>query len=85
MIINFSASGCDGNSWELVLIDADEILESLPLQRRLRLSLNNQELCLAVIDQELSFDISNIQLDESGEIELNFNNNTTDSSILYQY
>lgn len=26
--INFSASGCDGNSWELKLIDSEAILES---------------------------------------------------------
>lgn len=81
--INFSASGCDGSTWELLLIDANEILESEPVQRRLRLSLNNEEECLAIINQELSFDISNIQIGDSGEIILNITNN--DASIVYEY
>ncbi len=29
--ITFNASGCDGNTWELNLIDSEQILESTPL------------------------------------------------------
>ena len=59
--INFSSSGCNGDTWELKLIDSEDILESNPPQRNLRLSLKNEELCLAYITKELTFDISNLQ------------------------
>lgn len=80
--ISFSSGGCDGSSWELKLIDAGEIQESDPPQRNLRLSLKNEELCLAIVNRELSFDISNLQL-EGNRVQLNFAN--SDQRILYEY
>ena len=55
--INFSSGGCSGDTWELKLIDSEDILESLPPQRNLRLSLINEELCDAYITKELTFDV----------------------------
>lgn len=43
--INFSSGGCSGDTWQLKLIDSEDILESIPPQRNLRLSLKNEELC----------------------------------------
>lgn len=80
--INFSASGCSGDTWELQLIDSDEILESIPLQRNLRLSLKNEEECEAFITQELSFDISNVQVN-GNQVILNILN--SGDKILYEY
>ena len=80
--INFSASGCSGDTWELKLIDSEDILESLPPQRNLRLSLNNEEPCEAYITKELTFDISNLQV-EGTQVQLNITN--SDENILYEY
>lgn len=69
--IEFSASGCDGGTWTVSLIDSEAIAESIPMQRSLRLSLENLELCQAVITQEISFDISSLQVEGHDELILN--------------
>lgn len=80
--INFSSSGCSGDTWELKLIDSEAILESNPPQRVLRLSLKNEEACLAYITKELTFDISNLQVDGK-KVQLNITN--SEDNILYKY
>lgn len=80
--INFSSGGCDGNTWELKLIDSGDIMESNPPQRNLRLSLKNEELCEAYITKELTFDISNLKVD-GNKVQLNIIN--SDENILYEY
>ena len=80
--INFSSSGCDGNSWELKLIDSGAVAESLPPQRDLKLSFKNEEGCLAYLTKEITFDISNLQVDGQ-QVLLNIIN--INESILYQY
>ncbi len=87
LTINFSSSGCSGDSWELKLIDADVILESYPPQRNLRLSLKNEELCDAYITKEITFDIYELQVDRNQvfgkKVKLNITN--SDDQILYKY
>ena len=80
--VNFSSGGCSGETWALKLIDSGDILESSPPQRNLRLSLKNEELCKAYITKELTFDISNLQVD-GNIVQLNLTN--SDLSILYKY
>jgi len=80
--INFSASGCNGDSWKIELIDAGSIKESDPPQRDLRLSLDNDELCEAFITRELSFNISRLKV-EGGRVVLNLSN--SGDQILYSY
>ncbi|WP_157111630.1 hypothetical protein [Nonlabens spongiae] len=80
--ISFSSSGCDGNSWEVKLIDSETIAESFPPQRDIRLSLRNIEVCQAIISKEISFDISNLQVD-GNQVFLNIANNG--ARILYEY
>ena len=80
--INFSSGGCDGNTWELKLIDSGDIMESNPPRRNLRLSLKNEELCEAYITKELTFDISNLKVD-GNKVQLNIIN--SDENILYEY
>lgn len=82
LIINFSAGGCSGDSWELKLIDSDNILESDPPIRKLRLSFKNDELCKAYITKELIFNISNLQI-EGDRILLDFKN--YEENLLYEY
>jgi len=80
--VSYGASGCSGDSWKLKLIDASEIMESLPPQRNLVLSLDNNEACAAYFTKEVTFDISALQVGE-GEVRLNITN--TNEEILYSY
>lgn len=83
LYLEFSASGCDGSTWELRLIDASTIMESYPIQRSIRLSLNNNEDCDAVISREIAFDITPLQLAEYDKIYLNLAN--SGQQLLYMY
>ncbi|MDX1326673.1 MAG: hypothetical protein R3299_03135 [Arenibacter sp.] len=80
--INFSSSGCSGETWKVKLIDSDKILESDPPQRTIRLSLKNEELCEAFITTEATFDISNLQV-AGNRVVLNITN--SEENILYTY
>ena len=82
MKINFSSSGCGGETWEIKLIDSEDIMESNPPQRNLRLSLKNEEVCLAIVTKELTFDISNLQVG-GNRVQLNITN--SEETILYEY
>jgi len=79
--VQFSASGCDGNSWIVKLIDSGNIAESYPCQRTLRLSLDNKELCAAVFVNEISFDISDLQIVGNDKVILHISG----EEIVYQY
>ena len=81
--ITYSASGCDGSSWTVLLIDSSVVMESFPPQRHLRLSLDNDETCDAYITKTKSYDISAIQSEEYDSIILNLDGYS--GSILYEY
>jgi hypothetical protein len=80
--ISFSASGCDGNSWIVKLIDSDKTMYSSPPQKNLILSLENSEACDAVVGKAISFDIENLQV-TGNQVKLNITN--TGDEILYEY
>jgi len=80
--VNFSSSGCDGNSWEVKLVDSGLVQESSPPRRNIRLSLKNEELCEAFIRQELTFNVSNLQV-EGNTVLLRLVN--SDDEITYEY
>jgi len=61
--IKISSSGCCGDSWAAVLVDADEILESNPVQRNIKFSLENTEACLAIFEKEFTFEIGVLKED----------------------
>lgn len=82
MRINFSASGCSGDSWEVKLIDSGVITESATPKRTLKLSIKNEELCNAYISKELTFDISNLQV-RGHQVILEITN--SNKEIFYQY
>lgn len=69
--VKFSAPGCDGSSSTMKLIDSGVIKESFPIQRDLRLVLDNNEACLAVFTKELSFDLSPLKTPNDNVIQLN--------------
>lgn len=63
LTIKVSSSGCSGDSWKAILVDANEIAESDPVQRFIKLSLENKEACLAVFEKEFTFDITKLTKD----------------------
>lgn len=79
--VKFSASGCNGKSWKVKLIDVGTIAKSNPPQRMLRLSLDNEELCEAWITTELSFNIQSLKVPDSKSVQLH----VSDKYILYEY
>lgn len=81
--INISASGCDGSSWIMTLIDSENIAESFPPQRYLKLNLYNNEVCLAVFTKEESFDLTALRVEGANEVLLNFEG--FEESVLYTY
>ena len=81
--VNISSSGCDGSTWELTLIDSEDIAESMPPQRYLKLILVNNEACLAVFNKEQSFDISTLRIEGINEVLLNIED--FPEPILYSY
>lgn len=83
LIVNLSASGCDGTTWSLVLVDSGNVAESLPEQRYLKLVFSNAEECDAVVSQERSFDLTAIRIIGSNEIILNIEG--LDESLNYMY
>lgn len=82
LTIKFSASGCDGKSWKVKLIDSGAVAKSIPPQRYLALSLENKELCDALITRELTFNISALRVGAES-VWLNFKN--FEEGILYEY
>jgi len=82
LTIRFGASGCDGKTWEVKLIDSGEVLYSDPPQRNIRLSLRNKEMCEAYLTREISFDISDLQVN-GNKLLLNLSNSET--QIAYSY
>ena len=55
--IKISSSGCSGNTWIIKLIGQGNYNKSDPPQTSLRLSLENKELCDAVITKDVSFNL----------------------------
>ena len=85
LTIKFSASGCDGKSWNVKLIGWGNYDKSNPPQTTLKLSLNNKEECLAVISKEVSFNLKPLkeyfQHHRTNQLYLNISG----KSILYEY
>lgn len=80
--IKFGASGCSGETWQVKLVGSEMVNYSLPPQRDIRLSLKNNEDCLAVFGKEMTFDIKDLRASEDKTI-LNIING--DTSLLYEY
>ena len=69
--VNISSSGCNGSSWILTLVDSEDIAESIPPQRYLKLLLANNEACLAVFNKEQSFDLTALRIEGINDMLLN--------------
>lgn len=71
LTIEVSASGCDGESWSMVLVDSGALAESSPEQRYLKFVFTNNEACLAVFNQNRVFNLTTLRVDGSNEVILN--------------
>ncbi len=74
-------SGCEGNSWEVKLVDSGAVEKTKPARRFLRVSFKNEETCKAFITKEFSFNIKDLQVEGENKLLLNFG----EKSILYEY
>ena len=84
--ITFSSGGCDGETWQLKLIDSGSVAESLPPQRSLKLALENEEFCLAYITKTITFDIHELEVDGEVSVLLNISDSDDENEpILYEY
>jgi len=79
--IKFGSSGCDGNSWEIDLVDLGGISETAVPQRDLKLRLINIEECEAFITRTISFNLEPLQLDNYEAINLKI----ADYDVLIRY
>ena len=62
---------------------AQQVLESFPVQRKLKMLLQNDEECDAVITSSAQFDLTSIQLTEYDEILIRLDG--VDGLISYRY
>lgn len=60
--VEIQSGGCSGDTWKVDLIDSGNVAESNPEQRYLKISLNNTELCDAVISKTFTFDLSPLRI-----------------------
>ena len=83
LTVEISSSGCDGESWSMVMVDSGVVAESSPEQRYLKFVFTNDEVCLAVFNQSRVFDLSVLRIDGSNEVILNIQG--FPESISYMY
>lgn len=81
--LNVSSGGCSGETWTVELYDSENIAESLPVQRFLRLDMINLEVCNAIVNQIYTFDLTPIQTEQESEILLNIEG--WEDLVLYEY
>ena len=71
--ITFGSSGCGTDLWEENLYSTDAFYNVFPLQRDVKMELINEELCLAVFQKTVSFDLTPFQIDGQSDLPLNIN------------
>ncbi len=80
--VEILSSGCSGDTWKVNLIDAGRVAESNPEQRDVKISLDNQEDCEAIITKTYTFDLRPIRT-QSNVVLLNLE--LWDEQIHYDY
>lgn len=80
MIVRYGG-GCEAVTFQL--IDAAAIMESLPVQRNIRLSLEDEDDCEALVTRELYYDLTPLQVVGNSKIILNLLG--FPESLTYQY
>ncbi len=83
LAVEVTSSGCSGSSWVFKAFDSEVVAESYPIQRYVRITLDNKELCLAVITKRVSFDLKTIRT--SGYKNIAINLDKWAAQLLYSY
>lgn len=83
MTLSIGASGCNGETWQVELVDSERTLRSYPAQRSLKILFTNDELCQAYFVKEYKFNISELQLGKRGQVYLNLMDYK--DQLLYEY
>ena len=73
--------GCEDVVFQL--IDSGAIMESFPIQRNIRLSLEDNDNCEALVTQELSFDLTPLQVEGNSKVILNLQG--SQDNLTYNY
>ncbi|MDR0294827.1 MAG: hypothetical protein LBH91_01360 [Prevotellaceae bacterium] len=83
--IKFNSSGCSGSTWVVKLIGLGNYDKSYPPQTTLRLSLDNKEMCEALIYKEVSFNLEPVKkyFNHHGTNKIYLN--ISDKGVLYEY
>lgn len=81
--LTLTDSGCDGSTWDIAFVDSGDIAESLPVQRFVKIFVTNEELCTAIINREISIDISPLKVENESSLNLNIENYA--EQILYEF
>ena len=63
--VEIESGGCSGETWKVDLIDAGRVAESNPEQRDLKILLENEELCNAIVFKTYTFDLRPVQTNNS--------------------
>lgn len=81
--ITYGSSGCGTELWEENLFSTDAFFNVFPLQRPLKMELINEELCQAVFQKSISFDLTPFQIDGQNELPLNIEG--WSEQVIYEY
>lgn len=80
--VEIRSGGCDGNSWNMELIDSGTVVDSDQVQRYLRISLENDELCEVLVSSKISFNLTPLRRDGKP---ISFQLEGWDTPLVYEY
>lgn len=83
LTIKFGASGCSDPTTSANLIDSEEIIYTNPAKRTIKLSVIPTGLCDAYFQNEISFDLAPLQINNNSSYQLLLLNDS--STINYNY
>lgn len=66
--ITISSSGCSGNTWEENLFSSVSVYTVHPNQKALKMELINEELCLAIVEKTILFDLTFLQIEGQNQV-----------------
>lgn len=83
MEITFTSSGCGPELWKENLYSTDSFYAVFPLQRILKIELINEDICHAIFQKSISFDLTPFQMDGQHTLPLNIDG--WNEQIIYGY
>ncbi|MEZ4786805.1 MAG: hypothetical protein R2790_02720 [Flavobacterium haoranii] len=81
--VTLGSSGCDPNNWEMNLYGIPDFDPVVPVQRDVKVELINNEICLAIFEKTVSFDLTPFQVVGQNEVVLNIEG--WSEPIVYEY